>query len=238
MDDDVEPWICETCGDDDCDGHNHFRQLLLYPPLLIGAVVVALILAGVIGYSIGRSGSTSSSPVATASPLISVVPIQSSVPETSTTSTSVPATLTTSTIALVVISVDEKLMIDSVNSERTKTGLSPLEWCPALARSARLHSLDMAKRDFYDHVTPEGLEVWDRARTQGYNYSYVGENIAVGQKSVKEVMIDWMNSKGHRENILLETYTHFGYGKAKGNLDGDPGYIYWTQNFGSGGTCS
>jgi uncharacterized protein YkwD len=134
--------------------------------------------------------------------------------------------------------VDEKLMIDTVNNERVKTGLSQLEWCPTLARAAKDHSIDMAERDFYDHVTPEGLKVWDRARNQGYNHSYVGENIAVGQESVREVMIDWMNSQGHRENILDESYSHFGYGKATGLHDSVPGYIYWTQNFGAGGECT
>ncbi len=221
-------WTCETCGKTQCNGHRNFLSRFSSTSARLGVLVVAVVLAGVIGFILGRTSVSSTS--ATTPP--NTLATTSTLPTPTSTSIN-----TTTTLAPIVLTTDEKQMIDAVNKERMAIGLSPLEWCPTLASSAKAHSVDMATRDFYDHVTPEGVEVWDRAKSQGYNYSYVGENIAVGQKSVKEVMIDWMDSKGHRENILLESYTHFGYGKAKGVMDGDPGYIYWTQNFGSGGQC-
>jgi uncharacterized protein YkwD len=219
---------CDTCGATDCTGHNSFlnENRVLVVALVSAAVLIAL--AGVVGFAIGRSGSgnvTSQSSIVAPSSTVFA-----------TTSTTLVATTTTS--PPVVISADEQQMIDAVNRERISEGVTALEWCPALGRSAREHSEDMANRDFYDHVTPEGLEVWDRAKEQGYENTYVGENIAVGQKSIREVMKDWMNSEGHRENILSPDYTHFGYGRATGRHEGDSGYIYWTQNFGAGGVCN
>lgn len=187
-------------------------------------------MVGLAGFWVGDSGQSSTVVVTSTTTSLSS---QNEMTSSTTTST-VP---TSSSVVVVVLTSDEELMLNLVNQERNSQGLQELSWCPPLARSAKAHSIDMATRDFYDHDTPEGVEISDRAEAQGYEYSYVGENIAVGQKSVNDVMIAWMNSKGHRENILEENYSHFGYGKAKGNLDGEPGYIYWTQNFGSGGNC-
>ena len=127
-------------------------------------------------------------------------------------------------------------MLRRVNEEREREGLSALTWCPALARAAEGHSVDMADRQYFEHESPDGLQVWDRVRAEGYDYSSVGENIAVGQESVVEVMDGWMDSPGHRANILSPDYEHFGLGIRTGNYSGRRA-IYWTQNFGSGGDC-
>lgn len=127
-------------------------------------------------------------------------------------------------------------MLIRVNEERSAVGLAPLSWCPSLARSAYNHSRDMAERQYFEHDSPEGNEVSDRARAEGYDYSFVGENIAVGQESVVEVMDDWMNSTGHRANLLMSSYEHFGLGIFRGRYKGFAA-IYWTQNFGAGGAC-
>jgi uncharacterized protein YkwD len=127
-------------------------------------------------------------------------------------------------------------MLTRVNEERANEGLSPLEWCPSLARSALNHSRDMAARQYFEHDSPDGEEVADRAESEGYDYSFVGENIAVGQRSVAEVMDAWMDSPGHRRNILLAEYEHFGLGLYRGEYQGQEA-LYWTQNFGSGGMC-
>jgi len=232
----LDDWTCETCGEYDCEGHNQFLQLFSSTASRVGIVVIMMIISGVLGFGFGRNSDTASLMLPSSTMFLANTSLPL-VPPTNSSLTTSTTTISTTTTTLVVLTNDEKQMIDTVNGERVKTGLLPLEWCPTLARAAKDHSIDMAQRDFYDHVTPEGLEVWDRARNQGYNYSYVGENIAVGQKSVREVMIDWMNSKGHRENILEESYSHFGYGKATGLHDSVPGYIYWTQNFGAGGEC-
>ena len=127
-------------------------------------------------------------------------------------------------------------MLERVNEERGREGLSPLTWCPALARAAENHSADMSARQYFEHDSPDGLEVWDRVRSESYDYESVGENIAVGQRSVTEVMDGWMDSPGHRENIMNPEFEHFGLGTVTGRYEGIRA-IYWTQNFGSGGNC-
>ena len=126
-------------------------------------------------------------------------------------------------------------MLLAVNNERAKEDVAPLSWCRNLAAASTSHANDMAKRGYYEHDTPEGLDPTDRALTSGYGGG-AGENIAVLQESVVEVMYAWMHSTGHRENILDFSYVHFGFGIARGRYDGHAGY-YWVQNFGNGGTC-
>lgn len=224
-DDDFGNSTCEVCGLRFCDGHPTFLQKHKEKFLITAGVVAVSLIAGSIGFLAGRS---SSGDVETA---------PSSTLHSTTTYVIQPSTTTPTTRGLVVLAPDEELMLRLVNEERTSEGLDELTWCPALARSSQVHSDDMAARDYFEHASPEGGQVWDRATEQGYNYSYVGENIAVGQRSVQEVMVGWMDSKGHRENILNPNFTHLGYARAVGNFEGDSGYIYWTQNFGSGGDC-
>ena len=128
-----------------------------------------------------------------------------------------------------------KRMLDAVNNERNKEGVAPLTWCRNLASSSTAHAKDMAKRGYFEHDTPEGIDPTGRAETSGYGGGS-GENIAVLQKSVVEVMDAWMNSQGHRENILESSYNHFGFGIARGRYDGSSGF-FWVQNFGLTGTC-
>ena len=75
---------------------------------------------------------------------------------------------------------------------------------------------------------PDGEQVWDRARTVGYPYRKVAENIAAGQRTPQDVVTSWMNSSGHRANILNCNLTEIGVGYATGGSYGR----YWTQNFG------
>lgn len=127
-------------------------------------------------------------------------------------------------------------MLMRVNQEREREGLQRLTWCPSLERAATGHSVDMADRQYFEHTTPDGLEVWDRAQAEGYEYQSIGENIAVGQSDVQQVMDDWMDSPGHRKNLLDPDFEHFGLGIHTGLYDGRLA-IYWTQNFGAGGDC-
>jgi uncharacterized protein YkwD len=128
-------------------------------------------------------------------------------------------------------------MLDLVNIEREKSGASPLVWCPLLAQVATKHSQDMVDRQFFDHDNPDGVTPDEREKNAGYDYTLSGENIAVGQRTVREVMVAWMDSPGHRANILTPEFTHFGSGIARGNFEGAKS-IYWTQNFGAGGNCA
>ncbi|WP_371526027.1 CAP domain-containing protein [Streptomyces sp. NBC_01283] len=114
------------------------------------------------------------------------------------------------------------------NAERTAAGLRPLSPDPLLTVAAQGHSADMVARAFYAHTSPEGGEPWDRASTAGSTHRAIGENIACGQRTPAEVVDGWMNSPGHRANILKPSFTHLGVGFAGGGSAG----TYWTQLFG------
>jgi uncharacterized protein YkwD/stress response protein SCP2 len=114
------------------------------------------------------------------------------------------------------------------NAERAASRLAPLAHDPRLAAAAHAHSADMVARGFYSHTTPEGLQPWDRARAAGSAHRGIGENIACGQRAAAEVVRGWMNSPGHRANILKPDFTHLGVGFVGGGQAG----MYWTQLFG------
>ncbi len=114
-------------------------------------------------------------------------------------------------------------VLDLVNQARTKANLPPLTWNNQLASAAQGHAEDMQKRNFFDHVNPDGLSPTNRIQAAGYRGSTYGENIARGQTSPEQVMNDWMNSPGHRENILRPSFREIGIGIV-GNI--------WVQDFG------
>ncbi|PSM40662.1 stress protein [Streptomyces dioscori] len=115
------------------------------------------------------------------------------------------------------------------NAERAAAGLPPLAEDPLLTRAAQAHSADMVARAFYSHTAPDGSEPWDRAAAAGSPRRTIGENIACGQRSPAEVVRGWMDSPGHRANILKPAFTHLGVGFAGGG----PAGTYWTQLFGA-----
>ncbi|MEU9965872.1 CAP domain-containing protein [Streptomyces malaysiensis] len=120
-------------------------------------------------------------------------------------------------------------VIALTNAERAAARLAPLAPDPRLAAAAQAHSDDMVARDFYSHTGPEGHQPWDRARAAGATHRGIGENIACGQRSPAEVVRGWMDSPGHRANILKPDFTHIGVGHATGSRAG----TYWTQVFGA-----
>ncbi|MFD0339380.1 CAP domain-containing protein [Streptomyces sp. NPDC127117] len=113
-----------------------------------------------------------------------------------------------------------------VNQERAKVGCSPLTASSSLASLAQDFSADMAARGFFDHTDPDGRSPWDRAAKAGVQ-GLAAENIARGQASAQAVMDSWMNSDGHRANILNCDYKTLGIGVHYGS--GGP---WWTQDFG------
>ncbi|MFE0949163.1 CAP domain-containing protein [Streptomyces mutabilis] len=119
-------------------------------------------------------------------------------------------------------------VVDRTNRERGRAGLRALAVDPRLTAAAQAHSADMAARDFYSHTDPDGGAPWDRAAAAGAARRTVGENIACGQRSAADVVEGWMNSPGHRANILEADFTHIGIGLAGGGRAG----TYWTQLFG------
>ncbi|KAF1773124.1 CAP domain [Phytophthora cactorum] len=125
-------------------------------------------------------------------------------------------------------------MIDAVNAERTKAGLSALCTNKKLAAAAARHSKDMADNDFMEHDGSDGSTMSERITDAGYAWNAVAENVAAGQEDVASVMESWMNSEGHRANILGADYTMFGTAYA---YNADSTYKhYWTQDFGAGDT--
>ncbi|MCS0635088.1 sigma-70 family RNA polymerase sigma factor [Streptomyces sp. LP05-1] len=115
-----------------------------------------------------------------------------------------------------------------VNSERAKNGCGPVSQNGLLDTAARRHSDDMAARGYFDHTSPDGKDPGDRVTAAGYQWSTYGENIARGQQSPESVMDSWMNSSGHRANILNCSFKEIGVGIHEGS--GGP---WWTQVFGA-----
>lgn len=115
-----------------------------------------------------------------------------------------------------------------LNDDRKSNGLQPLQCDDDLLIVARLHNQDMADRNFFAHTNPDGEQPWDRMERFGITgWSLVGENIAAGQRSPAEVQAAWMNSPGHRANILTADFTHVGVG----HVATEDGRIFWTQLF-------
>jgi uncharacterized protein YkwD len=128
-----------------------------------------------------------------------------------------------------------------INAQRAKHGLQPLTENALLQRAAELHSLDMAKRKFFEHQNPDGVQPDARIVRQGYPPILVGENLAWGEtdKSPPAMIVSlWMKSPGHRANILEPDYREIGIGMAYAAPEPQPvpkqAAIY-TTTFGAGG---
>jgi uncharacterized YkwD family protein len=116
-------------------------------------------------------------------------------------------------------------VLNLVNAERSKQGLKPLKMNTTLNKSAQAKAKDMHDKKYFNHNSPTYGSPFDQMKQFGYKYSYAGENIAQGQRSPQEVMKAWMNSAGHRANILSPNFTEIGIGYySEGN--------YWVQQFG------
>jgi len=114
-----------------------------------------------------------------------------------------------------------------VNAERAAFDLPDLVWDESAATAAYAHSWDMDARDYFDHVSPDGLDAGDRMEAAGVEWVAYGENIAMGYQNPSEVVAAWMQSPGHRANILNPSFTHVGVGIHSGPADGP----WWTQDF-------
>jgi len=121
----------------------------------------------------------------------------------------------------------ERQIFELANAARVRNGLKALAWDQSAASAARKHSRNMAVQRFFDHIDPDGLSPFDRMKREGIEYSAAGENIAYGQKDALEVHVGWMNSEGHRRNLLNASYERLGVGVY---LNGE-GVPYYTQNF-------
>ncbi|KAB7707203.1 hypothetical protein F9802_09355 [Bacillus aerolatus] len=121
----------------------------------------------------------------------------------------------------------EKQILNLVNQERAKTGAAPLKFAADVEKVAQLKSEDMMKNNYFDHNSPTYGSPFKMMDQFGVAYTFAGENIAAGYSTAEAVMKGWMNSPGHRANILNPNYTEIGIGIAKGGEYG----TYYTQMF-------
>ncbi|MEH7115961.1 CAP domain-containing protein [Neobacillus vireti] len=140
-------------------------------------------------------------------------------PVQQTTAGTTKTTQTTSTL-----SAFEQKVVDLTNQERAKNGLQALKVDPALSKMAHEKARDMSANNYFSHTSPTYGSPFDMMKKYGITYNYAGENIAMGQQTPEEVVKAWMNSEGHRKNILSPNFNYIGVGyDAQGN--------YWAQDF-------
>ncbi|WP_226576545.1 SafA/ExsA family spore coat assembly protein [Halobacillus litoralis] len=121
----------------------------------------------------------------------------------------------------------ESQVIDLTNQERAKNGLPALKANWQLSRVARYKSRDMANKGYFSHNSPTYGSPFEMMRNFNVSYNRAAENIAAGQRTPQEVVNGWMNSPGHRKNILDPNLRQIGVGYAQGGSYGH----YWTQMF-------
>jgi hypothetical protein len=124
----------------------------------------------------------------------------------------------------------EQEVAELVNLEREIQNLRPLTLDDGLGDAARGHSADMAEQNYFSHTSLDGQQFYQRITAAGYPYSTCGENIATGYSTPQAVMNGWMNSPGHRANILNAAFCDIGVGYTLGAAS-TYGH-YWTQDFG------
>jgi uncharacterized protein YkwD len=196
----------------------------------IGAILAGAVLASV-GAMAGRLGAEPTTPFSNAAAVqpdvlavTSTQHVATGVIVTTTvthrTTTTAPAPTTTSTPP----PTPAQQVFALVNQARAQAGCKPLTDDPRLDTAAQQHSDDMANRNYFSHTTPEGVTFDKRETAAGYP-SPGGENIAQGQTTAQQVMTDWMNSAGHRANILNCSFVAIGIGVNTHRWD-------WTQDFG------
>lgn len=101
-------------------------------------------------------------------------------------------------------------VVEAMNRERAARGLGPLRVEPRLSLAAEDRVGDMMRKRYFDHVSPDGVQPFTWVRKRGYRYSIVGENLALGYRSGQSVVTGWMNSPGHRENMLQRGFDEVG----------------------------
>lgn len=118
----------------------------------------------------------------------------------------------------------EEKLIALINTERSQRGINPVQVDPLLMQMAENHSYDMVNRKFFSHTNPDGDDPGDRLDNIDYDWLTYGENIGGGQKTAQDIFDAWMDSPGHRDNLLNPHLTEIGIGYGVGGPYGH----YWT----------
>lgn len=147
-------------------------------------------------------------PAPTAKPIVTRSPAPTAKPTATPAPTAKPTTTPQPTAAP--IGDFEQQVVNLVNQERAKQGLGALSSDAELAKVADVKAKDMYDNNYFDHNSPTYGSPFDMMRSFGVSYNYAGENIAKGQRTAEQVMNDWMNSPGHRANIMNGNYTKIG----------------------------
>lgn len=168
-----------------------------------------------------KPASSSSKPAASQNPSTSKPSQGSSSSKPSQSPSSAPQTPSTGYSAF------QNEVVRLVNAERAKNGLAALTVDSTITKTATLKSEDMAKNNYFSHTSPTYGSPFDLMKRYGVSYRAAGENIAMGQTTPAQVMDGWMNSEGHRANILNASFTKIGVGVAQNSS----GRYYWTQHF-------
>lgn len=160
----------------------------------------------------------------TTAPITTTTVITTTTPITTTTAPVTTTTVTTTTPAP--ISFDDYAygVFEIVNEERKAAGLSPLEYNSELCEMATVRAEEISRS--FSHDRPDGSSCFSIFDEYGYRHYCAGENIAAGYRNPEHVMDGWMNSPGHRANILNSDFGSIGVGVYKGD-----GWIYWVQLF-------
>jgi uncharacterized protein YkwD len=190
--------------------------------------LVALALLGAawaFGVLVVRPSAAPSTPTATAPPAAQLA----------TAAPTPPTTLTQPPVGASPITGVESVVAEVValtNRARLENGCDVmLTSSPLLDRAAQGHSEDMAQRGYFDHISPDGTGPAERLAAVGYHWSRYGENIAAGYTSPAQVVEGWMNSPGHRANILNCEFRELGVGYTDTVTGPGAGGLLWTQVF-------
>jgi hypothetical protein len=116
----------------------------------------------------------------------------------------------------------KKNIIVYTNNERKANQVNELVENGLLNQAAKAKLEDMFKKNYWDHVSPDGKQAWDFIGAVDYHYSYAGENLAKGYTDSKTAVAAWMNSPSHKKNILNSSYTDTGVSVGQGKIDGKP----------------
>jgi len=124
----------------------------------------------------------------------------------------------------VIYGINKSNMLNLINTYRS-TGctcgtdkmpaVSKLIWNDKLGVSANKHTTDMASNNYFSHTSKDGRTMSDRIKAEGYSWSALGENIALGQTTEKQVMESWINSPGHCANIMNGSFTEVGFARSQ-----------------------
>ena len=116
--------------------------------------------------------------------------------------------------------IERTALVDAMNRQRAEHGLKPLHLDDRLNRAAEDRAENMLEKHYFNHVSPEGMSPFEWVDVEGYAYTEVGENLAVGYKTADSVVSGWMNSPGHRANILGKHYGDVGIAVAPSPMRG------------------